>query len=340
MVERRQFLRKSALGTALFSSTLIRSLSCISNESTKHMKTESAEGRRRQLYELLGDLPDRKRNISAEKVSEEEGPGYFLEKLRLDLNGLEIVPAYFVRPKKNGGRLPVVLYNHAHGGDYKLGKDELIKGRSALQMPPYADVLTGLGYCALCMDTWVFGERAVRSEMDMFKEMLWKGKVLWGMMVYDSLRGIDYLISRPEVDPKRISTLGLSMGSTMAWWVAALDTRVKACVDICCLTDFDALMTANGLSGHGIYYYVPRLLKYFSTSQINALIAPRAHLSLAGDLDKLTPPDGLDKIDRELKKAYAETGHPEAWKLLRYPVGHQETPEMRKEIISFLRKNV
>lgn len=304
------------------------------------MKTENTEGRRRQLYELLGDLPDRKRNISAEKISEEEGPGYFLEKLSLDLNGLEIVPAYFVRPKKNGGRLPVVLYNHAHGGDYKLGKDELIKGRSALQMPPYADVLTGLGYCALCMDTWVFGERAARSEMDMFKEMLWKGKVLWGMMVYDSLRGIDYLISRPEVDPKRISTLGLSMGSTMAWWVAALDTRVKACVDICCLTDFDALMTANGLSGHGIYYYVPRLLKYFSTSQINALIAPRAHLSLAGDLDKLTPPDGLDKIDRELKKTYAETGHPEAWKLLRYPVGHQETPEMRKEIISFLRKNV
>ena len=69
-------------------------------------------------------------------------------------------------------------------------------------------------------------------------KMLWEGQVMWGMMVYDSLRAIDYLVSRPDVDAARVATLGLSMGSTMAWWVAALDTRIKVCVDICCLTDF------------------------------------------------------------------------------------------------------
>jgi Dienelactone hydrolase family len=294
------------------------------------------KSRRKQLYELLGDLPARDRKISARKVFEEEKSHYVLEKLILDLNGVEPVPAYFTRPKRLNGRVPAVLYNHAHGGDYKLGKDELLKGRPALQNPPYAELLAGLGCCALCMDTWVFGERSTRTEMDTFKEMLWKGQVLWGMMVYDSIRGIDYLLSRPEVDPERIGTLGLSMGSTMAWWLAALDTRVKACVDICCLTDFDSLIAAKGLSGHGIYYFVPKLLKHFSTSQINALIAPRAHLSLAGNLDPLTPPEGLDRIDNDLKKVYAELGRPEAWKLLRYEVGHQETPEMRKEITAFL----
>jgi dienelactone hydrolase len=293
--------------------------------------------RRKQLYELLGDLPPRDRMISVRKVSEEEKSEYILEKLVLDLNGVEPVPAYFTRPKRLSGRVPAILYNHAHGGDYKLGKDELLKGRAALQNPPYAELLAGLGYCALCMDTWVFGERSTRTEMDTFKEMLWKGQVLWGMMVYDSLRGIDYLLSRPEVDSERIGTLGLSMGSTMAWWLAALDTRVKVCVDICCLTDFDSLIAAKGLSGHGIYYFVPDLLKFFSTSQINALIAPRAHLSLAGNRDPLTPPDGLDRIDKDLKKVYAELGRPEAWKLLRYDVGHQETPEMRREITAFLR---
>jgi dienelactone hydrolase len=293
--------------------------------------------RRKQLYELLGDLPARRRKISARKVAEEEKPEYLLEKLVLDLNGLEPVPAYFIRPKRLSGRVPAILYNHAHGGDYKLGKDELLKGRAALQKPPYAEVLAGLGYCALCMDTWVFGERSTRTEMDTFKEMLWKGQVLWGMMVYDSLRGIDYLLSRPEVDPERIGTLGLSMGSTMAWWVAALDTRVKLCVDICCLTDFDSLIAAKGLSGHGIYYFVPKLLQFFSTSQINALIAPRAHLSLAGNRDPLTPPAGLERVDKDLKKVYAKLGRPEAWKLLRYDVGHQETSEMRREIMGFLR---
>jgi hypothetical protein len=241
-------------------------------------------------------------------------------------------------PKKFVGRIPGILYNHAHGGDYQLGKEELLRGRNVLQNPPYADLLTSLGYCALCVDTWVFGERATRTEMDTFKEMLWKGQVLWGMMVYDSIRALEYLLSRPEIAPERIGTLGLSMGSTMAWWVAALDTRIKACVDICCLTDFQALIEAKGLSGHGIYYYVPGLLKYFTTSEINALIAPRAHLSLAGNQDNLTPTAGLDRIDRELTKTYAECGHPEAWKLLRYDVGHEETPEMRKEIVAFLQK--
>ena len=63
---------------------------------------------------------------------------------------------------------------------------------------------------------------------------------------------------------------------------------------------------------------------------MNALIAPRAHLSLAGNLDALTPLAGLEKIDRELQASYAAAGKPDHWKLLRYDVGHQETPEMRE----------
>ena len=293
-----------------------------------------------QLYSLLGDLPPRNGRITVETVSTEQRGGYILERLVLDLNRLEPVPAYFVKPVNATGKLPTILYHHAHGGDYKLGKDELIAGRSLIQKPPYAEALTAMGYAAFCADTWVFGERSTRTEMDTFKEMLWKGRVLWGMMVYDSLRAMDYLVSRPDVDASRIGTLGLSMGSTMAWWLAALDQRVKLCVDICCLTDFDALIEAKNLKGHGIYYYVPGLLKYFTTSQINALIAPRPHLSLAGNLDDLTPTKGLDRVDAELKMAYREAGHPEAWKLLRWDVPHGETAEMRQAILPFLKENL
>jgi len=135
-----------------------------------------------------------------------------------------------------------------------------------------------------------------------------------------------------------LGTLGMSMGSTMAWWLAALDPRIKVCVDICCLTDYEALIAAGGLDGHGIYYYVPSLLKHFSTSQINALIAPRPHLSLAGELDPLTPPAGLERIDRELRPVYAALGASEAWQLRRYASGHQETPAMRAAVLAFLEK--
>lgn len=304
------------------------------------MSDHSQASLREKLYSRLGDLPPRDRPISVEVLSTEERPTYVLEKLRLDLNGMEPVPAYFVRPRASQGRAPAVLYNHAHGGGYDIGKEELLTGREALQYPPYADVLTSLGYSALCMDMWVFGERATRTELDAFKETLWRGQVLWGLMVYDSLRGLDYLASRPEVDSSRLATLGLSMGSTMAWWVSALDERVKVCIDLCCLTDFDALIDAGNLSEHGIYYYVPGLLKDFTTARINSLVAPRAHLSLAGDLDALTPPAGLDRIDRELQQVYADAGHPENWRLLRYLVGHVETVEMRQAVTQFLKSHL
>lgn len=298
--------------------------------------------RRRQLYSLLGDLPPRNRKISARVISAEDRPSYRLEKLELDLNGMEPVPAYFVSPlNAPAGRRPTMLFHHSHGGGYQIGKKEFLEGRSYLYTPPYAEVCASLGWNGLCCDTWVFGERATRTELDVFKDMLWKGQVLWGMMVYDSLRAMDYLVSRPDVDPARICTLGMSMGSTAAWYLAALDQRVKCTVDICCLTDFDALIQNNNLKGHGVYYFVPALRKHFTTSEINALIAPRAHLGLAGDLDPLTPPEGLDRIDRDLKGVYAAAGHPDRWKLFRSPnTKHQETPEMRAEIVGWLKNFV
>lgn len=296
------------------------------------------ESQREKLYQLLGKLPDRHRPIHVEKVAEEDRGTYWFEKLMLDLNGEQLVPAYFLKPKHTSGKVPAILYNHAHGGKYDIGKEELLTGRGALQDPPYGELLTGMGYAVLCMDTWAFGERADQSEADIFKQMLWHGKVMWGMMVYDSLRGMDYLVSREDIDSERIGTIGISMGSTMAWWVAALDPRVKVTIDLCCMTDFQELEERQLLSAHGLYYYVPDLLNHFTTASINELIAPRPHLSLNGDRDKLTPVPGLIKIDEHLKQVYAEQGKPEAWQMLRYDVGHTETAEMREAVIRFLEK--
>lgn len=300
--------------------------------------TMTPAARRAQLYGLLGDLPPRDRPITAEVTATEERDGYVLERLRLDLNGQQPVPALYARPKNTTGRIPVVLYNHAHGGNYKLGKDELLTGCMPYITTPYVGDLVKRGWAVLAIDHWLFGQRSGRPENDVFKEMIWNGKVLWGQMVYDNLRAIDYLVSRADVDASRIATVGLSMGSTMAWWTAALDERIVACADICCLTDFHALIDAKGLSGHGIYYYVPNLLKHFTTTDINALTIPRAHLSLAGLQDKLTPVAGLDRVDADLTKLYTAAGVPDRWKLISEDVGHVETPTMRAAVLAFLEK--
>lgn len=294
--------------------------------------------RRTLLLSLLGELPDRRRPIAASLRAQEERDGYLLESWLLDLNGLEPVPALLARPARSPGPAPAVLYNHSHGGGYEIGKAELIAGRSYLQPLPYAQALTQQGWVALCIDHWCFGERAHETELETFKAMLWQGRVLWGMMVHDSMRALDWLASRPDVDPERIGTLGMSMGSTMAQWLAALDERVRATVDICCLTDYHTLLAERGLAGHGIYYFVPGLLRHFTASAVNGLIAPRAHLAVAGVRDPLTPVAGLDVIERDLDRAYSQAGHPERWRLIRHDAGHQETPEGRAEALAFLRR--
>jgi cephalosporin-C deacetylase-like acetyl esterase len=294
------------------------------------------ESRRQELWSLLGELPSREVPPEATLVEVEDGPGYAVEHLVLHVGTEEPVPAVFVRPAGAPAPWPVVLFNHSHGGNYELGKRELLEGSRALQRPPYAEALAARGIASLAIDHRNFGERRGRTESELFKELLWKGQVLWGLMVFDSVRAVDYLVRRPDVDPARLGTLGLSMGSTMAWWLAALDPRIRVCVDLCCLTDFASLLARRGLDGHGLYYYVPGLLRRFSTAEINALIAPRAHLALAGLFDPLTPPEGLEAIDRHLREVYAAQGAPEAWRLLRYPCGHLETRAMRAEVLAFL----
>jgi dienelactone hydrolase len=291
---------------------------------------------RQLLYRLLGHLPPRRRRVSCRTIEREERPLFTLEKLLLDLNGIEPVPAWFILPRGLTAPAPAILYHHYHAAQYHLGKDELLLAKPEQALPSWAESLARQGYCVLCIDAWTFGERSTRTEMDTFKHMLWNGQVLWGMMVYDALRALDILARRPAVDPARIGTLGMSMGSTMAWWIAALDERIKVCVDLCCLTDYEALIESGRLEGHGIYYYVPSLLRHFTAGDINALIAPRAHLALAGTLDPLTPPAGLDRIDAQLREVYARGGHPERWLLKRYRVGHVETPAMRREALRFL----
>jgi hypothetical protein len=323
-VKKRTFL-KAAAGTMLLSARPALSASAKAQSTT-------ARARRAELYGLLGKLPPRERATQARLLTTEDRGTYLLDKLILDLNGEEPVPAYFARPKGRSGKLPTVLFNHSHGGGYTIGKQEFVDGREYLANPSYAEFLTSLGYNALCIDAWIFGERAGRAELDMCKEMLWKGRVLWGMMVYDSLKAVDYLVTREDVDTQRLATAGISMGSSSAQWVAALDPRIKVTVDICCLTDWHTLVAEGGLKGHGIYYYVPDLLNHFTAAQMNALIAPRAHLALEGSQDKLTPLAGLEKIDAELKQVYAAAGQPANWKMFLNDGGHLETPAMREEI--------
>lgn len=297
------------------------------------------ETRRKELRALLGDLPRHDSSKPPRLVRIEKHVGFTLEHLEFDFNGLEPVPGLLLIPDQLQKPAPCMLYCHAHFGTYGIGKDELLNGREV--MPAYAPVYAKKGIVTLAIDSWCFGQRNhlngdTHGESDTFKQMLWEGRTLFGMMLFDELRSIDYLLGRPEVDPKRVGVFGLSMGATKAWWLSALDPRITACMDLCCLTDFDELIQTNNLSGHGVYYYIPGLLKKFNTSTINELIVPRPHLSLSGRLDRLTPPRGVEKIRDYLLPLYRQHGREKDLRIELFDCAHEELPAMRQIIDRWL----
>jgi len=301
------------------------------------------ERRRKELWGLLGDLPWQHQPAKPKLLSTEKHEGYTLERLILDLNGVEPVPALLLIPDKRQAPAPGLLYIHWHGGMYDLGKEQLLRGVDA--QPAYAPVCVEKGLVTLAIDSWCFGERkheknGKQGEQDAFKVMLWKGQVLFGMMMFDELRALDYLASRSEVDSGRLGALGMSMGSTKAWWLAALDPRICLCVDVCCLTDYEELIRTQALSEHGIYYYVPSLLKHFQTADINELIVPRPRLSVNGRQDPLTPPLGVEKIRDHLLPLYRQYGAETDCHIELFDAAHVELPQMRKLILEWLDRHL
>lgn len=292
--------------------------------------------RRQKLLHLLGELPEMENEVRAEVISIEQHEHYDVETLQLHLNGIEPAQAFMVHPKNRHSKTPVILFNHSHGGIYNIGKDEIFRDKGYLQKPHYAQFLTSLGYSVLSFDAWGFGARATQSEGAIFKQMLMKGQVMWGMMVYDSMRALDYLQQRDDVHSTRLGTMGISMGGLMSWWLAALDERVQFCIDLCSLADYEALIDARSLERHGIYFYVPNIMKHFTVGEINSLISPRPHLAFAGKHDDLVPLDGLARIDEVTAQVYAADGARHAWRLAVHDCGHEETPAMREDIAAFL----
>ncbi len=307
---------------------------------------------RRRLTTLLGELPPLF-TPAPEVVLHEPRDGYTLEKFAFDNGVGDTVYGYLLLPEGDSGPRPAVLYHHYHGGNYPQGKEELLLAAFAPQghgLIP-GEELARAGYVVLGIDAYAFGERRFQgpagdredgrvAEESLFKMFLWQGRTLWGMMVRDDRLALNYLLSRPEVDPARIATTGMSMGSTRSWWLAALDERISAVISVGCLTRYQNLIRAGRCRNHGIYYYVPNMLReQIDIESVVGLIAPRPHLTLTGDEDMGSPPDGVRTINEFQTRLYRLYGAEERFRGLLYEgVGHDYTEAMWAETLAWLER--
>jgi dienelactone hydrolase len=307
---------------------------------------------RKTLRRLLGDLPPL---FTPEVVihKREVKDGYTLERFTFDNGVGDTVYGYMLIPTGHKGNGPAILYNHYHGGKYKQGKEEvLIKAFSKLDFAT-GEELARKGYVVQAIDAYAFGERRFQgpageeeegknTEWSLFKTFLWEGRTLWGMMVRDDLLALNYLVSRHEVDPNRIAAMGMSMGSTRTWWAAAMDERIKVAVSVACLTRYQNLIAKGSVRNHGIYYYVPNMLKeHIDAESVIGLIAPRPHLTLTGDQDEGSPADGAQIINAFQEDVYKCYGKKQNFRGVLYPgINHTYTPEMWAETLRWLEKHL
>ncbi len=301
-----------------------------------------------KVMESLGDLPPRPAVSGARVISREVWRDFSVEKVSLPNGADGLVAALLLVPERLTAPAPAILWLHSSTPD----KTQILIPNTNGGADSLGEAFTRAGYVVLSPDAYWHGDRVgtgpsgmvetSRDEQEsLFKFDLWMGRTLWGMFVRDDQIALDYLVTRPEVDRSRIGATGMSMGSTRAWWLAAVDERVAAVVGVACLTRYQNLIAHGQLRQHGVYYFVDGLLRHFDTEGVVALIAPRPFLALTGDLDAGSPADGIRVIEDKVGALYRLLGAEGNFRSVLYPdVGHAYTQEMRNEMLAWFGRHL
>ena len=303
---------------------------------------------RATLLRCLGEMPPRPDPRMVKVLSKEDHDDYLLERFEFH-NGIDmVVPGILLIPKNRQGPAPAILGLHGHGSS----KESICTDHKSSQL--IGPMLARRGYVVAAIDACFNGDRvgkgpagpkldkgANAQELSLFKLYLWQGRSLWGMMLREEQCLLDYLETRPEVDNTRIAATGMSMGCTRSWWLAAIDERIRAVAGVACFTRYTELIAHGNLRKHGIYYFVPGVLRHFDTEAIHALIAPRPHLELSGDQDGGAPTDGIAALEKKLAALYRLYGKGDHFRSVIYKdTGHEYLPEMKQEMVEWFERHL
>jgi dienelactone hydrolase len=246
-------------------------------------------------------LPDRT-PLNVRILRSHDFDGYTLENLVFDSRPGFSVTANLYRPKGGaaGKRAAVV----APIGHY------LSAGKAASENQALCIELARLGFIALTYDAIGHGERVVQGnnhhEAGFALHPL--GQTVSGWMVWDSMRAIDYLLTRDDVDPARIGITGNSGGGLNTLFTAAIDSRVKAAAITGYTFEFNNWIKYGG--PHCTCTYLPAMYRSMEWFGIAGLIAPRAVLMLQGERDGIFPINGARNAGQATQALYKLLGHP------------------------------
>jgi dienelactone hydrolase len=269
------------------------------------------------------------------------------------------------------------VWGHEKIISYPNENPALTEYRNTYYGRPYAELLARKGYVVLVIDGFYFGERRLRpEEIDIAtapgdmreglrklsttkpdshewisainqlchqyesltaKSIFTAGATWPGILIWDDMRSVDYLCSRPEVDAGRIGCVGLSIGGLRTAYLIAADPRIKVACVTGWMTEFDAQLR-NYLRSHTWMVYIPGLYSSLDLPDAASMTAPGALMVQQCDRDELYPANGMTGAVDKLKKIYAKAGIPDRFRGLFYDVGHSFRPGMQDDAFAWIEK--
>ncbi|MCX5643752.1 MAG: prolyl oligopeptidase family serine peptidase [Phycisphaerae bacterium] len=283
------------------------------------------------------------------------------------------VPAFVLIPKDLKQPGPAMVDLHSHGGMFMFGKEKVVDlganhpamteyHRENYDGRPTATALVRRGYVVITIDALMFGERRVVLDADLasgwdraklslaeiprlnaqcrakeatlVKALTFAGATWPGLVFWDDIRTVDYLVTRPEVDPSRLGCQGISMGGYRAMFLAALDPRIKAG----CIVGFMSTvrpMIHHHVDTHSWVHFLPALHRYLDWPDVASLAAPRSLLVLQCERDGLFPPAGMKESVEKIATVFERAGAQEKFTGRFYDEPHHYTRRMQDDAFAW-----
>lgn len=288
---------------------------------------------RDEYFYMLGLDPKAERTpLQPVVTSSLTGDGFIVDMLHYQSRPKLYVTANLYRPAgaKPGEKFPAVLYVCGHSGRGRNGN------KTAFQS--HGMWFARHGYVCLVVDTLQLGEIAATHHGTYNLNRWWwhsRGYTSAGVECWNGVRGIDYLLSRADVDPERMAVTGISGGGAATFWVAAADERVQVAVPVSGMADLAAYVPNRVINGHCDCMFLYNTFEWPWT-RIAALVAPRPMLFVNSDHDGIFPMDANDRISNLLERWYSLYGAGERVDAVVSVGGHDYRHDIRQATFRFI----
>jgi dienelactone hydrolase len=274
---------------------------------------------RAKLTELVGGFPTERPALNPITLETLEFFGDTREKIVFDSRPGVSVLAYLLLPEKAKRPAPVMICvpGHGRGVDDIVGIDERGAERTdkAGYQHDFAIQVAEAGMAAVAIEPMGFGCRRdpVNARQGLGRKAcdpvsggaLMLGHTMIGWRVWDVMRTIDYIATRPELDQTRVGCMGISGGGTVTVFSSALDTRIRAALVSGYLNTF---RDSIGSIVHCSDNYVPGILNWAEMHDVAGLIAPRPLFVESGEKDDIFPIRASVESFQEVRKVYEMFG--------------------------------